>query len=51
MHRRSKEFNVGDYVMVCIRPERISKTFQKNFMQDPWALILSFVNWDLILSS
>ena len=29
MHRRSKEFNVGDYVMVCIRPERIPKTFSK----------------------
>ena len=29
MHRRSKEFNVGDYVMVRIRPERIPKTFSK----------------------
>ena len=29
MHRRSKEFNVGDYVMVCIRPERIPKMFSK----------------------
>ena len=29
MHRRSKEFNVGDYVMVRIRPERILKTFSK----------------------
>ena len=27
VHRRSKEFNVGDYVMVRIRPERIPKTF------------------------
>ena len=25
VHRRSKEFNVGDYVMVRIRPERIPK--------------------------
>ena len=45
---RSKEFNVGDYVMVRICPERIPKTFSKNFMQDPWALILSFVKWDLM---
>ena len=29
MHRRSKEFNVGDYVMVHIRPERIPKMFSK----------------------
>ena len=29
VHRRSKEFNVGEYVMVCIRPERIPKTFSK----------------------
>ena len=29
VHRRSKEFNIGDYVMVHIRPERISKTFSK----------------------
>ena len=29
VHRRSKEFNVGDYVMVCICPEKISKTFSK----------------------
>ena len=29
VHRRSKEFNVGEYVMVCIRPERITKTFSK----------------------
>ena len=29
MHRRSKEFNIGDYVMVCIRSERILKTFSK----------------------
>ena len=35
VHRRSKEFNVGDYVMVRIRPERIPKTFSKNFMQEP----------------
>ena len=29
VHRRSKEFNVGDHVMVRIRPERIPKTFSK----------------------
>ena len=29
VHRRSKEFNVCDYVMVRIRPERIPKTFSK----------------------
>ena len=29
VHRRSKEFNVGDYVMVRIHPERIPKTFSK----------------------
>ena len=27
VHRRSKEFNIGDYVMIRIRPERIPKTF------------------------
>ena len=30
VHRRSKEFNVGDYVIVCIRPKRIPKTCSKN---------------------
>ena len=29
VHRRSKEFNVGDYVMVRILPERIPKMFSK----------------------
>ena len=29
VHRRSKEFNVGDYVMVRIRPKIIPKTFSK----------------------
>ena len=29
VHRRYKEFNVGEYVMVRIRPERIIKTFPK----------------------
>ena len=43
-HRISKEFNVGEYVMVRIHPERIPKTFSKNFMQESWALILSYVN-------
>ena len=35
VHRKSKEFNIGDYVMVRIHPERILKRFQKNFMQVP----------------
>ena len=43
VHHRSKEFNAGEYVMVRICTERIPK----NFMQELWALILSFVNWDL----
>ena len=38
VHSRSKEFNVGEYVMVRIRLERIPKTFSNNFMQDPWPL-------------
>ena len=29
VHRRSKEFNAGNYVMVHIRSERIPKTFSK----------------------
>ena len=29
VHCRSKEFNVGEYVMVCIHPKRILKTFSK----------------------
>ena len=29
VHRRSKEFNVGDYVMVRIRLETIPKIFSK----------------------
>ena len=29
VHRRYKEFNVGDYVMVRIHPERIPKMFSK----------------------
>ena len=29
VHRRSKDFNVGEYIMVCIHPERIPKTFSK----------------------
>ena len=29
VHNRSKEFSVGEYVMVRIRPERIPKTFSK----------------------
>ena len=29
VHCRSKEFNVGEYVMLCIRSERIPKTFSE----------------------
>ena len=29
VHKRYKEFNVGEYVMVRIRPKRIPKTFSK----------------------
>ena len=29
VHHRFKEFNIGEYVMVHIRPERIPKTFSK----------------------
>ena len=29
VHRRSKEFYVGEYKLVCIRPKRIPKTFSK----------------------
>ena len=32
VHRRSNEFNVGDYVMVLIRLERIPKTFLKKIL-------------------
>ena len=48
VHRSSKEFNVREYVMVRIRPERIQKGFPQNFMQEPWVPILSFVKWDLM---
>ena len=41
MHHRSKKFNVGEYVMVCIRLKEFQKRFQKNSMQNPWTLILS----------
>ena len=34
VHRISKEFNIGEYVMVRIHPEIIPKTFEKNFMQE-----------------
>ena len=42
VHCRSKEFNVGEYVMVRIRPERISKTFSKILyarVMDPYSII------------
>ena len=29
MHHRYKEFNIGEYVMVRIRPKRIPKRFSK----------------------
>ena len=42
MHRRSKEFNAGEYVMVCIRLERIPKTFSKKLyarVMSPYSII------------
>ena len=42
VHRRSKEFNVGEYVMVRIRSERIRKTFSKKLYAttiDPYSII------------
>ena len=42
MHRRSKEFNVGEYVMVRIHPERIPKTFLKKLyarVMGPYSII------------
>ena len=42
VHRRSKEFNVGDYVMVPIRPERIPKTCSKKLyarVMGPYSII------------
>ena len=42
VHRRSKKFNVGDYVMVCIRLERIQKTFSKKLYaraMSPYSII------------
>ena len=38
--RRSKEFNVGEYVMVRILPERIPKTFSKKLYARAMAFIL-----------
>ena len=35
VHRRFKEFNVGEYVMVCICYEIIPKTFSKNQSHGP----------------
>ena len=43
VHRRYKKFNGGDYVMICICPERISKTFSKKLYaraMDPYSIIL-----------
>ena len=42
VHRRSKEFNVGDYVMVPIRPETIPKTCSKKLyarVMGPYSII------------
>ena len=42
MHRRSKEFNVGNYVMVHICLERIPKTFSKKLYvraMSPYSII------------
>ena len=38
VHRRSKEFNVSEYVMVHIRPERISKKLYARAMS-PYSII------------
>ena len=43
VHRRYKEFSVGEYVMVCILPERIPKTFSKKLharVMSPYSIIL-----------
>ena len=43
VHRISKEFNVGDYVIVRIRPERIPKMFSKKLyarVMGPYSIIL-----------
>ena len=42
VYRRSKEFYVSNYVMVCIRPERIPKVFSKKLYaraMDPYSII------------
>ena len=42
VHRRSKEFNISDYVMVGIRLERIPKTFSKKLYvksMSPYSII------------
>ena len=42
VHHRSKEFNVGEYVMVRIRPKRIPKTFSKKLyarVMGPYSII------------
>ena len=42
VHRRSKEFNIGEYVMVHILLERIQKTFSKKFYaraKGPYSII------------
>ena len=42
MHRRFKEFNVGEYVMVRIHLERIPKTFSKKLyarVMGPYSII------------
>ena len=41
---RSKEFNVGDMSWFAFVLKEFQKRFLKNFMQEPWALLLSFVN-------
>ena len=44
VHRRSKEFDVGEYVMVRIRPKRILKMFSNKLYTKSMVHILSFVN-------
>ena len=51
LHRRSKEFNVGDYVMVHIRPKRIPKMFSKKLYaraMGPYSIICKMMHIFLI---
>ena len=50
--RRSKEFNVGEYVMVRIHPERIPKTFSKKLyarVMGPYSIIRKLGSYAYLL--